>query len=161
MDSHEAMKLCLEEMDVEGIRSLWHLIAPNMPQPQSDLEAMVTLHMARTMAPFLVPRQRYYSHRWLLDHGYPSQLPDHEKPLAERIYPQIVSGVGISVNTSSELLKPVVPYVQSAMENAVHEAYADGRRDDIPFIKRRMTEARETVIRKLLGRIESWTARSG
>ena len=161
MDSHGAMKSCLEEMDVEGVRSLWHLIAPNMPQPKSDMEAMVTLHMARTTALFLSPRQRYYSHRWLLDHNCMSLLPDNEKPSAERMYPQIVSSVGISVNTSSALMKPVVPHIQNAMENAVHEAYADGRRDDIPFIKHRMNEARDTVLRKLLGRIKPWTGHSG
>lgn len=153
MDSHAAMKQCLEEMDVEGIRSLWHLIAPNMPQPKTDYEAMCTLHMARTSMPVLTQRQRYYSHRWLLDHNCMSLLPDAEKPAAERMYPQVVSSVGISVNTNSSLLKPIMPHVQGAMENAVHEAYADGRRDDIPHIRTRMAEARKTVLHKLLGRI--------
>jgi len=151
MDTHDAMKLCLEELDVEGIRSLWHIIAPKMPQPKNDLEALVTLHMARTSASFLVPRQRYYSHRWLLDHGYPSQLPDDEKPKADRMYPKIVSGVGISVNTTSELFRPIMIQVRSAMENAVLEVYADGHADDILLIKQRMNEARHGVVKKLLG----------
>jgi hypothetical protein len=131
----------------------WHVIAPHAPQPKSDHEAMVTLHMARTKMPIMTARQRYYSHRWLLDHNCISLLPDHERPAAERMYPQVVRSVGIALRTDSDLLRPVIPHVQSAMEGAVQEAYADGRRDDIPFIKSRMAEARTTVMRKLLGRI--------
>jgi hypothetical protein len=152
MDSAVAMKQCLEEMDVVGIRSLWKIIAPNAPQPKTDYEAMVTLHMARTQMPALTKRQRYYSHRWLLDHNQISMLPDDERPSAERMYPQVVTGVGIALKSNSDLLKPALPIIRSAMENAVHEAYADGRRDDIPFIKQRMGEARTTVVRKLFGR---------
>lgn len=152
MDSAEAMRRCLEEMDVEGARSLWTLIAPNMPQPKSNFEAMIMLHMARTQMKRLTPRQRYYSHRWLLDHNQLSQLPDAEKPAAERMYPQVVSSVGIAIKSTSELTKPIVPHIRGAMENAVLEAYADGRRDDISHIRQRMREARQTVVRKLLGK---------
>jgi hypothetical protein len=143
---------CLRELDVKGIRQLWHLIAPNMPQPQSDHEALCTMHYARTTMMVLPARARFYSHRWLLDHNIVSGLPDHERPSAERMFPQVVSSVGISVNSSSDLVKPIIPIVRGAMEDAVHEAYADGRRDDIPFIKQRMSEARTTVVRKLFGR---------
>lgn len=100
----------------------------------------------------MTPRQRYYSHRWCLDHGVMSLLPDHEKPAAERMYPQVASSVGISVKGISDLTAPVVPHVRSAMEHAVLEAYADGRKDDIPHIKLRMKEARATTMRKLLGK---------
>lgn len=155
MDSAAAMKQCLEEMDVVGIRSLWHVIAPNMPQPKTDHEAMCTLHMARTSMPVLTMRQRYYSHRWLLDHNCISLLPDAERPAAERMYPQVVSSVGIAIKATSDLTKSIMPLVRSAMENAVHEAYADGRRDDILFIKQRMAEARRGTVRKLLGVKES------
>lgn len=151
MDSAAAMKQCLEEMDVEGIRSLWQIIAPNAPQPKNDYEAMATLHMARTQMKVLTLRQRYYSHRWLLDHNMISLLPDQERPAAERMYPQVVSGVGLAIKTMSDLMKPIVPIVRSAMENAIHEAYADGRKDDIPHIKQRMAEAKKTAVRKLLG----------
>jgi hypothetical protein len=37
------------------------------------------------------------------------------------------------------------------MEDAVMEVYSDGKSEDIPLIKRRMSEARRTTIRKLLG----------
>ena len=151
MDSCAAMKQCLEEMDVDGARSLWHLIAPNMPQPANDLDAAKTLHMARTSAKWMTSRQRYYSHRWLLDHNTMSLLPDELKPAAERMFPQVISSVGISVNGRSDLTRPIIPYVRSAMEGAVLEAYADGKRDDIPHIRTRMREARTTTMRKLLG----------
>jgi hypothetical protein len=124
-----------------------------MPQPKSDHDAMITLHMARTSMSSLTKRQRYYSHRWLLDHNCMSMLPDEEKPSAERMYPQVVSSVGISVNSGSDLVKPIIPLVRGAMEDAVQEAYSDGRRDDIPHIRTRMAEARRTVVRKLLGRL--------
>ena len=39
---------CLEQCDVEGVRRLWHHVSPNMPQPQTDKDALVTIHMART-----------------------------------------------------------------------------------------------------------------
>lgn len=152
MDGPAALRRCLEEMDVEGARSLWRLIAPDMPQPATAFEAMVTLHMARTQIQALTPRQRYYSHRWLLDHNQISQLPDAEKPAAERMYPQVVSSVGIAVTVKADWLQPAVPVIRGAMENAVLEAYADGRRDDVPFIKRRMKEAHNYVTRKLLGK---------
>jgi hypothetical protein len=152
MDSHAAMKQCLEEVDVIGIRKLWFEVRPNMPQPATDYEALVSIHMARTNFPTLTARQRYYSHRWLLDHNMPSLLPDKEKPSAEKMYPKIVSGVGISV--SGRELDPelsVAPHIQHAMEYAVEEAYAEGKQDDILHIKHRMLLARKKVIKKLLG----------
>ena len=152
MDSARAVRQCLEELDVQAIRSLWHLIAPNAPQPENDRDALIALHMARTKTKTLTPRQRYYSHRWLLNHNQLSMLPDEEKPPAERMYPQVVSSVGISVGSGSDLITPAIPIILGAMENAVHEAYADGRRDDIPFLKQRMNEARATAVRKLFGR---------
>ena len=152
MDSAAALKQCLEEMDVSGIRSLWHLVAPNAPQPETDFEAMVTLHMARTKMKILTKRQRYYSHRWLLDHNQESLLPDEEKPSAERMYPQIKRSVGISINSGSSLVGPAIPIIRGAMESAVLEAYGDGRGDDIPFVRERMAQARTKAVKLLFGR---------
>ena len=152
MDSAAALKQCLEEMDVNALRSLWHLVAPDSPQPETDFEAMATMHMARTKMKILTKRQRYYSHRWVLDHNCISLLPDEEKPLAERMYPQIKRSVGISVNSGSSLIGPAIPIIRSAMENAVLEAYGDGRGDDIPFVKERMAQARTKAVKLLFGR---------
>lgn len=155
MDSGLALKQCLEEMDVDGVRSLWHLIAPEAPQPKNDFEAMITLHMARTRMKILTKRQRYYSHRWLLDHNYGSMLPDEEKPSAERMFPQVKSSVGISINSRSSIVAPALPIIRGAMENAVLEAYGDGRGDDIPHLKQRMAEAKITTVKALFGRLKN------
>jgi hypothetical protein len=152
MNGPKAMRQVLEEMDVEGVRRLWHEVRPNMPQPGTDFEALASIHMARTNFPTLTKRQRYYSHRWLLDYNMPSLLPDEEKPSAEKMYPQVVSGVGISVSGRfADPSESAAPHVQCAMEYAVEEAYADGKKDDIPHIRKRMWLARKNVFKKLLG----------
>jgi hypothetical protein len=152
MDGPSALTTCLVELDVKGIRQLWHLIAPQMPQPKDDADALATMHYARTLMGSLSSRQRFYSHRWLLDHNMLSGLPDELKPSAERMYPKTVSAVGLSVNSRSDWLKPAVPLIRGAMETAIQEAYADGKADDVKFIKRRMAEAKTVATRKLFGR---------
>src|SRR5882724_2493650 len=106
---------CLEECDISAVRKLWWHLAPNLHQPASDHEALATIHRARTEAAWMRLRPRAYSHRWLLDHGYPSALPDELKPKAERLYPRIVEAVGISVNVTSPILKPLMALVHQAM----------------------------------------------
>jgi hypothetical protein len=151
MDGPSALTTCLVELDVKGIRQLWHLVAPNMPQPKDDADALATMHYARTLMDSISVRLRFYSHRWLLDHGILSGLPDELKPSAERMYPRLARSVGVSLNSNSELVKPALPYIRSAIENAILEAYADGKQDNIPHIKARMAEAKTTAVRKLLG----------
>jgi len=99
--------------------------------------------------PLLTLKQRAYSHRWLLDHGYPSGLPDGLKPSAERLYPKVVEAVGIAVKGSSPIGRQVAPLVQASMQNAVLEAYAD-KKTDPAFVKARMMDARDKVFRKLI-----------
>ena len=153
MDSDAAIKQCLEEMDVDGIRSLWHLVAPDAPQPETNFEAMVTLHMARTQMKIMTKRQRYYSHRWLLDHNHPSLLPDAERPSAERMYPQVKRSVGIALGSASSVVESAVPIIRGAMERAVMEVYADGREDDTPLIRKHMAEARDKAVKGLFGKL--------
>jgi len=139
----------LEAGDVTGVRRLWQHEFPHLPQPQDDGEALVVLHMARTAAASIPLKLRAYSHRWLLDHNFPSQLPDDLKPAAERMYPKVVTAVGISVNAISELLRPAMVEIHKAMEDAVLEAYSDGKEGDIPHIRNRMKEARERAVKAL------------
>lgn len=94
---------------------------------------------------------RAYSHRWLLDNGYPSGLPDDLKPAAERIYPRVAEAVGIAVKGNSELGRAVAPFIRGAMEYAVEDIYADIKSPDPIFVKGRMQEARKGAVRKLLG----------
>jgi hypothetical protein len=133
---------CLETLDIAGVRTLWHRIAPHLPPPVSDRDCLIAVHHARTQANSIALKLRAYSHRWLLDHGMPSGLPDELKPTAERMYPRIVDGVGVAVRASTDYLRPVARAIQGAMTDAVMEAYADNKRDPV-FVKQRMKEARE------------------
>src|SRR5579872_6695472 len=126
MTKHSAeFRRCLVELDVAGVRKLWRHVSPHLPQPASDADALATIHVARTQTESIPLKLRAWSHRWLLDHGFPSMLPDPLKPSAERLYPRVVEGVGISVNFRSPILQPITGLVRGAMEDAVSEAYAD------------------------------------
>jgi hypothetical protein len=87
--SSAAMRSILKDLDVHAAKRAWG-------EPD-DAKTLVMLHMARTAAKSIPMGLRAYSHRWLVDHGLPSQLPDELKPKAERMYPQVVSAVGIAV----------------------------------------------------------------
>jgi hypothetical protein len=137
----------LEECDIATIRKLWAHVAPGMPQPATDFEALAALHHARTQAASIALKQRAWSHRWLLDHDLPSGLPDPLKPRAERLYPQVVSAVGISVNVyRSKRVAERVGEIRQAMSDAVAGAYADHNTEP-GFVKARMMEARNKVLK--------------
>jgi hypothetical protein len=137
---------CLVELDVAAIRRLWAATSPGAHQPQSDLEALIALHHARTQAESVPFNLRAYSHRWLCERDLPSGLPDELKPRAERVYPKIVEAVGVSVKAMSEASIPLAKAIERAMSDAVEEAYADGNRNS-DFVKARMQEARARVLR--------------
>lgn len=141
----------LEAGDVAGLMAAWGQVMPGLPQPESRAHAEITMHMARTAADTVNLKARAYSHRWLTERDLPSQLPDNLKQSAERLYPVVVSAVGISVNTRNKWLKPAMIEVRVAMENAVEDAYAEGRKEP-QFVTTRMNEARDTTYRKLFGR---------
>jgi hypothetical protein len=146
-----AVQECMTALDVERARKIWGVAFPHLPSIDSDVHMLITLHMARTQSETIDERLRFYSHQWLSERGYPSQLPDKLRPAAERLYPIKVSSVGISVNIKSELFRPLVTHVRGAMENAVMEVYSDGKQDDVNLIRQRMFEARRFTVRKLLG----------
>lgn len=150
MSLPEHFRQCMVELDINLARKLWKHIAPNMPQPGNDADVLATMHMARTQMRTIAFKLRAYSHRWCVDNGFPSALPDELKPKAERIYPRIVDGVGIACKAMSPVTAPVLHLVRREMENAVLEAYAD-RRTEPSFVKGRMMEARAKAKRKLLG----------
>lgn len=145
MSLPDDFRRCLVECDIAGIRRLWAHVSPHLPQPGSDHEALATIHRARTEAASITLRLRAYSHRWLVDHGYPSGLPDELKPKAERLYPRVAEGVGIAALRS----QPHTPIVQAVMRDAVMECYADGKTEP-GFVRERMMEARVKE-RKALG----------
>lgn len=129
---------------------MWQYIDPYKPCPERDVDVLVVLHLARTSTYALTKRERFYSHRWLLDNGYPSMLPDREKPSAERMYPRVVQAVGISCNAQSPIMKPIVPLVQRAMEDVVQDCFANGDTDPT-LVKNRMLEARTLEVKRLTG----------
>lgn len=150
MDTAAEFRRCLEDGDAEGLMALWRHVAPHLPQPASLQEATVAMHHARTQAESMPSRLRAWSHRWLADNGFPSGLPDHLRPKAERMYPRIVEAVGIAVKATSPELKPVAAMIEKAMSDVVMEMYEDGVRDPVR-IKARMMDARRGVIDRLYG----------
>lgn len=152
MALHEQFRSCLEAGDLPGLRAIWAVAAPHLPQDLSETDAEIVMHHARTSTRTVSLKARAYSHRWLLERNLPSALPDRLKPRAEQLYPRSVTGVGISINARNPLLKPATVLIRTAMEGAVEEVYADGKGDDVPLVKERMAVAREVETRKLFGR---------
>lgn len=143
--SADAMRGILKECDVQAAKRAWG--------ETDDARTLVMLHMARTAARSIPLDLRAYSHRWLLGHGLPSQLPDRLRPKAERLYPQVVNAVGIAVKMRDQALAGAGVEIRRSMEDMVLEAEADGRLTDTGFVKARMMEARDKAKRKL------WLAR--
>lgn len=143
--SASAMRGILKDLDVAAAGRAWG-------EPDAA-KTLVMLHMARTAAKTIPMTLRAYSHRWLIDHGLPSQLPDELKPKAERVYPRVVSAVGIAVKMRDHALMAAGVEIRKAMEDMVLEAEADGRLLQPAFVKARMMEARDKTKRKL------WLAR--
>jgi hypothetical protein len=145
------MQYCMVKLDVERAKEIWRKVSPHLPPITSDEEMLTTLHLARTQSEAVNTRMRFYSHCWLRERGYPSALPDSMRQSADRMYPRTERSVGISLNSRSDLTRPILPLVRNAMEDAVLDIYADRKQDDIDLIKRQMMEARRTTVRKLLG----------
>ena len=145
------MRRALEDLDLPALRAIWGNIAPHLPQPKDDAEALATAHYARTEARSIGFRARAWSHRWLTDRGLPSGLPDNLRAPAERAYPVVVKSVGVAVMAGSERTRPVAMLVRDAMSDAVSECYADGHCDDPDRIRARMGEAKAGALRSLLG----------
>src|ERR1700694_445738 len=93
VSSGDDVRRALEECDTAAMRRLWARAMPHLPQPQTEFDTQATLHLARTAAESVRFRLRAWSHRWLLDHGLPSQLPDELKPRAEQLCPVVKTSV--------------------------------------------------------------------
>lgn len=131
------------------LRMLWWEIAPHLPQPRNDEEAWASLHYARTISDFVPNKMRLYSHRWLIGHGYPSGLPDHMKPKAERVHPSIIEAVGIASLSAPGGIKHMFNHaIEKVMSDAVLEAYADGHAKEPKIVKARMMEKRAEFKRR-------------
>lgn len=111
----------------------------------------MALHGARTAAESMPLKLRAYSHRWLIERGYPSQLPDKLKPKAEQMFPKVAEGVGIACKTNNKYLKPAMPIIQKAMGDAVEDCFANGDRDP-KLVKSQMMLAKDREFKALFGR---------
>lgn len=150
--SASEMRRCLETCDVQEARRLWAHAMPHLPQPTSDAQALIILHRARTEMESIAIKLRAYSHRWLLDNGHASGLPDKLKPSAERLYPKVVGAVGVSLGGKSELALAIKPHIMGAMTDSINDCYANGDEDPL-IVKPRMFEARAKEMKRLLGRL--------
>lgn len=149
-DYSSAFRQCLLDVDVATMRKLHAYMSPHLPPAGTDEEVEISIHIARTATISIRFKERAYSHTWLTERSLPSQLPDDLRPHAERMYPRVVSAVGISVNFLSSEMKPVEVAVRSAMEDAVREVHADGKILNTPLVKQRMEEARKRAFKELM-----------
>lgn len=141
------MRQCLIQCDVNAARKLWHHIAPKAPAPKTDTEALATIHYARTLCATINLRLRSYSHHWLIDHGLPSGLPDDLQKKADRLYPHIADAVGVACHSS---FPEAAKFIQSAMNEAVEDCYADNHREP-GYVKPRMMDKRVQAKKTLHG----------
>lgn len=150
---HEAeAHRCIRDLDVAGYRRLWRHIAPHLPQPTDDKQAAAMLHHARTQSTKLPLKLRAYSHRYLLDHGLPSGLPDHMKPKAERLYPVVREMVGLSINYSAAFLKPAADEIRSTLEIEVLDAFSGTRTVDHSKLRAHLLDTKDRAQQQLIGR---------
>lgn len=145
----------LEAGDVQGLRAAWRQTAPKMPQPKDDIDAEVMMHIARTAAESVAFKFRAYSHAWLAERSFPSSLPDHLRPAAQKLHAVVVEAVGISVNFSNKMLRPAAKEIERAMSTTVEECYADGDTDP-DLVRARIAATQQSATARLFGR---WGAR--
>jgi hypothetical protein len=106
MATPDEFRAALASGDVRLVRKAAAIAFPHLPQPETDEDAEVLMHVARTEATSLPLRLRAWSHRWLTERGHPSHLPDELKPKAEQIHPVIAEGVLVAVLAQTEEMQP-------------------------------------------------------
>ena len=148
-DHSAEFRRCLVDCDKEGIRKIWKHVAPNMPIPENDDDTLVCIHITRTATERLPFRFRAYSHSWLRERFpvNPSLLPEDLKPRAERMYPRIVSAVGICVASFGNKKTDYHHHVSTKLCELVADMYADGIEDPV-LIKARMKELHDRLRRE-------------
>ena len=140
----EELRRCLVDCDIPAIRHLWNHISPQIPVPEDDGDVLIQIHLARTATERIPFRFRAYSHSWLTERKIRSLLPDNLRPRAERMYPRIVSAVGICVASLSNRKTDYHHAVSTAMGDVVENFYADGIEDPVR-IKAAMKEVHDKL----------------
>lgn len=124
---------CLVEIDVRGIRRLWHHVSPGLPQPANDADALLAIHLARIQLGEALPAKAMaYSKQWL----------------AERETGRTAYAVGIAVGIHGPKEPRVADRllnIRGEMEHAVTSAVQEGvdLAVEATEVKRRMMVARE------------------
>lgn len=70
---------CLLELDVPGIMRISRFIFPPDQQPSNPVEALASLHMARTESRRVPIKAKMYSQRWLNERGLGSHVSPRVK----------------------------------------------------------------------------------
>lgn len=125
---------CMIQMDVPQARKLWAHVFPHMPQPESDEDMRMVLHLARTKARSVPIRMRLHSKAWL----------------KERETGRIVNAVGISVAAPMHRRAQGLA-IRDAMIDSVQASVKAGLDldEDASEVRRRMIEARDKERGKL------------
>jgi len=150
MAAADALRETLIAGDHRQMARIWVEAFPHLPPLETDQAAEIALHRARTEAESVPLNLRAWSHRWMVERGYPSGLPDRLRPSAEQLCPKIAEMVGIFVKPASEATAPAALEIRQAMSDAVEDAYAEGRTDPA-FVRARMADARQRARKSLFG----------
>jgi hypothetical protein len=134
---------------------MWSSVNPHLPQPANAEDAEVCLHLARTAAATIDIKLRAYSHRWLTERKYPSQLPDKLKPRAERMFPVVASAAGFAWGSASAILQPAKPYVDRAVSARVEELFANGDGHKVDLVRDEMISTKNKTLKSLFHYRES------
>jgi len=137
-----AMFNCIREIDVKRAMGIWKSERPNAAQPENEYQATMMLHYARARMPSMPEQLRFYSHSWLINNGFPSELPDELKPKAQRMYPILAGAVGVSSGSLGGRKSAFNYAIDKVMSDAVLETHADGYKLDSPIVKHRILEMR-------------------
>lgn len=150
MRGGDDFRAALEAGDFRQLRRISEVAEPHLPR-LTDEQAERVMHDARTRSRSITFHKRAWSHRWLVERGYESGLPDRLRPRAEQVCPKVVPFVGIALRTSSPLFASAIPLIREAMEDAVLDAQVHGKLEDSAFVKVRMLEAKQRRLRELFG----------
>lgn len=159
MKADDAVRQCMLDLDARRARTIWRVIAPHLPPCDSDADMLITLHVMRTedshLTQWFPEKLRFYSHRWLLDKGLPSKLPDRLKPRADRLCPKKVRVLGYAPAGAAG--EEACATIGAAMFEKFQELEADGTTDKTraePEIQRaRFKERRALMLPK---RYDQW-----
>jgi hypothetical protein len=128
VDIGQAFRRCIIDLDVIGVRRIWRLVAPGMPQLETDEETLHALHLARTKARFVPAKYRDYSQAWL----------------DERQRKIVAHAVGVAVGIQDARYTEANMEMAAEMSGAVSNAHQEGvpLHEDAAEVTRRMRRVR-------------------